>query len=130
MPDLASAQKHAWLSGADPARVAEPSPFEPIDFVLLDFDWGWDDGAEGFCARCARSVWLCDCDLAPTERLDLWPAPCSMCDGDCVYEARVRGRLVPIGVCASCRGTGGRHATTRSVGAAATLPTSNASDHG
>lgn len=40
------------------------------------------------------------------NHLELGPAPCPACDGDCVCWARERGRLVVSGVCARCGGRG------------------------
>lgn len=135
MSDLAEVQKAAWLAGGPfpvcaNSQVRAPLVRQPraldLDAVLWDevLD-DWPDAGD-YCAVCGRA-W-CDCAARDAElerklreatwaddeprrvgllqHLELGPAPCPACHGDCVCWARERGCLVVAGVCARCRGKG------------------------
>lgn len=130
-PTLAEAQKRAWLDGTD---VPVPPVLDDWEWSDDFDDWSdlgefcercgrsvWACHGDAACdvladdpvCDCGEPAWACICWKRDDERrvgalrhLELGPSPCPACDGDGVYEARIRGRLVPIGLCARCRGVG------------------------
>ncbi len=134
MADLADQQKQAWLDArAVPLDFEWQDDFDNWSDIGEFCDWCGRSAfaCDGHCAisddplcDCGRPAWDCRCNereqatldklrrdtwrrVGALRHIELGPAPCPACDGDGVYEARVRGRLDPIGLCPRCRGVEG-----------------------